>query len=1124
MQARFLCGPAGSGKTFRCLAEIRDALRSSAEGPPLVFIAPKQATFQLERQLLADHSLDGYTRLHILSFERLARFIFDAFNAALPEFLSDEGRVMVVRALLLRHESELKLFRGSARRAGFAQEISRLLNELQQHQLTPAKLRPLAGNTSLRAELRDKLSDLALLHQNYRTWLEENRLQDGNHLLDAAMEKLQKNPGNPGLKFSALWLDGFAEMTPQELDLLAAVLPLSERATLAFCLDESGMAETGSRLSIWNAVGKTFHQCRRRIESLPNAKVELEMLPRNPRKSRFQSSTLLDLETHWEGRGEATVAGGKDEATALQIVACQNPEAEAVFAAREILKFVRKGNRYRDCAVLVRNLDPYHKALARTFRCYGIPFFLDRRESVAHHPLAELTRNALRTIAFDWQHEDWFAALKTGFCPVEETEIDWLENEALARGWRGKKWREPIQIPDNIDLEKRLERLRQKITPPFEALYAKFAGAKFQPTGKMLAEWLRGFWEDLQVEETLERWNIGETSPEGVAGQPAVRGTVWDQMNSWLGNVALAFPNEAMSLREWLPVLDSGLANLTVGVIPPTLDEVLIGAVDRARNPELKFGLLLGINETVFPAAPAPPVILTSADREELSQMVSLGPDLRERLARERYYGYIALTRAGERLALSFSRNDAAGRLLNPSPFISQLRTIFPRLQIEDFTDPMELNEIVSANELVPKLVEIQKAEKKAGTGLAGTLLAASPTLAKWVRRFNALREPDPSENLSPGMPERLYGTVLKTSVSRLEEFAQCPFRFFVRSGLRAGERKVFEIDARERGTFQHDVLKIFHEQLVKENKRWRDVTPREARERIGQIASILAADFHGGLLRDSPQAKFAARAMTESLQDFVEVVVSWMREQYEFDPAAVEWEFGGDAVPAWEIGLDNGHKLALRGRIDRIDLHHKDDHALAVILDYKSGGKKLDTVLVENGVQLQLAAYLNALRHSKNPHDLFGTEKILPAGVFYVNLRGEFENGRTRTEILGVADGARRMAYRHTGRFDSGTLEELDSAGAGGQFNYRRNQDGSLHKGSTEAMKQEEFGAWLDRAEAQLRRIGNEIFSGTASVDPYRKGQETPCEYCDYSAACRIDPWTHRYRALAAGKSDSTE
>jgi ATP-dependent helicase/nuclease subunit B len=797
-----------------------------------------------------------------------------------------------------------------------------------------------------------------------------------------------------------------------------------------------------------------------------------------------------------------------------------------MLAAREILKFVRRGNRFRDCAVLVRNLDPYHKALARTFRRYEIPFFLDRRESVAHHPLAELTRNALRTVAFDWRHEDWFAALKAGFCPVEETEIDRLENEALARGWRGKKWREPIQISDNTGLEKSLERLRQKIAPPFEALYGKLAGAKFHPTGKKLAGWLREFWESLRVEETLERWNTGEAGSQPGVRPPAIHATVWDQMNLWLDNVALAFANEVMPLRDWLPVLETGLTNLTVGVIPPALDEVLVGAVDRARNPELKLCLVLGANEIIFPAVPAPPVILTGADREDLRQEISLGPDLRERLARERYYGYIALTRASERLAIVFSRHDADGRPLNPSPFIAQMRSIFPHLQIEDFSTRFGLDEIVSANELVPRLVEKQQGAKETRNAKwEETILAIAPSLSDWAYSLSALHEPDPAENLSPGTAEKLYGPVLRTSVSRLEEFAQCPFRFFVRSGLHAGERKIFEMDARERGTFQHDVLKIFHEQLVKEGKRWRDLTPPEARERIGQIAKLLAADFRGGLLHDTPQTRFAARVMSESLQNFVEVAVSWMHSQYEFDPKMVEWDFGWEnsPAPAWEISLDGGHKLALRGRIDRIDLGRQGKDAQIVVLDYKSGGKKLDAVLVENGVQLQLPAYLSALRQLKNPRELFGVDKIIPAGVFYINLRGQFENGKTRAEVLAGAEEARRAAYRHTGRFDAGTLDALDSAQAGDQFNYRRNKDGSLHKGSTEAMTREDFNAWLDRVEGQLRRIGEEIFSGVAQVDPYRKGRETPCEYCDYSAACRIDPWTHRYRTLGA-KTASAE
>jgi ATP-dependent helicase/nuclease subunit B len=134
------------------------------------------------------------------------------------------------------------------------------------------------------------------------------------------------------------------------------------------------------------------------------------------------------------------------------------------------------------------------------------------------------------------------------------------------------------------------------------------------------------------------------------------------------------------------------------------------------------------------------------------------------------------------------------------------------------------------------------------------------------------------------------------------------------------------------------------------------------------------------------------------------------------------------------------------------------------------------------------------------------------------VNLRGQYERGNTRDEALADADDARKLAYRHTGRFDASFLGKFDNrpnVQCGDQFNYKRNHDGSLRKGSTEALPPAEFEKLFDRVEAQLKEMGRSIFSGAAQVDPYRKGHETPCDFCDYRAVCRIDPWTHRYRVL---------
>lgn len=1109
MQARFLLGPAGSGKTFRCLAEIRAALRRCPDGPPLILISPKQATFQLERQLLAEGAPAGYTRLQVLSFERLAEFVFDQFEEAMPRLLSAEGRVMVLRALLRQHDGELKLLGASARRAGFAQELAGQLTELQQHQFGPARLRSLAADGSLRVELRNKLLDLALLLEKYTDWLARHELQDANRRLDLATERLRGKAGRGGapLLIEHLWLDGFAEMTPQEHALLAAVAPFCGGVTLAFCL-ETEPTPTESWLSIWSAIGKTFQRCRDQLTALPGVTAMTEILGRQPGKNRFADGSATGfLEQSWAlPRGGM---GAPDARSQLSVTACASPEEEAVYAARELLKFVRGGNRFRDCAVLVRNLENYHRPLARVFRRYGIPFFLDRRENVAHHPLAELTRNALRTVANDWQHDDWFAALKAGFTTLPEGALDHLENAALEHGWRGQTWREPLE-------DEGCEELRRRIILPFDQLHRRLQRLRLEPTGGELAESIRELWAGLDVEDTLARWSADESESSGsAAGATSPHETVFDQMRGWLENVALAFPREKLPLRDWLPILEAGLAGLTVGVIPPALDEVLAGAIDRARNPDLKFTLLLGVNEAVFPAAPVAPVILSNSDRQDLElQNAPLGPNVLDQISRERYLGYIACTRASEKLALTFARQDADGRALNASPFIDHLQRMFPELTVGEFAGATDWREAEHATEMVEELVR-----RPAGTGVSPW--GGIPAVRELAEKLGRLHEPDERENLSPALAERLHGPVLKSSVSRLEEFAQCPFRFFVHSGLRAEERKTFELDARERGSFQHEVLKAFHDELVAERKRWRDVTPVEARARVARIGEKLAPEYRKGLLRVDDRSWFAARAMTLALQDFVATLAGWMRGQYGFEPAKAETGFGLDpgGLPAWRLELDGGHALALRGRVDRIDVCETPEGALAVVMDYKSSSRKLDKIFMAHGIQLQLLAYLAAVRQW--PADFFGAKKIVPAGVFYVNLRGHFESGDSRAEVLAEAEEARRRAYRHSGRFDAGFLKHFDGTGAGDQFNYILNKDGRVRANSAEALPRAEFAGLLGQVEEQLRGLGGRIFAGAAAVDPYRKGTATACEYCEYRAVCRIDEWAHEFRELRAKETE---
>ena len=1157
MQLRFRLGPAGSGKTYRCLRDIREALAASLEGPPLLLIVPKQATYQMERQLLAEPDLSGYTRLHIHSFERLAHWIFVQLGQPPPALLSEEGRLMVLRGLLARKRDDLRLFRASARLTGFAQQLSLVLREVQRNQLTPESLNQLAEQVAGEG-LSRKLQDLATLLADYLGWLEAHRLLDADCLLAQATAALASAPPPiaENLQSMELWIDGFAEFSEQELDLMGALLPRCRQASLAFCL-EPAAKRTSAWFSNWFFVRKSFEHCRERLEKLPGVEVHVEALSRQPRHNRFADNPVLrHLEQHWgepQPCPERVAAGdffSPPLNRTLRVAFCPDPEAEARLAAREILRHVRAGGRYRDVSVLVRSLEGYHLPLRRVFSQFEIPFFLDRREVVAHHPMAELSRSALRTVAFRWQHEDWFGALKTGLVPAAEADIDRLENEALARGWKGPIWRQPIVVEREPELTEWLGQVQPPLLAPFETLVAAMGAVHNKPTGPQLATALRTLWSDLGVEQKLHAWAV-EIGAADFRVPSSVHAAVWEQMNAWLENMELAFPTEALPLREWLPILDAGLASLTVGIIPPALDQVLIGAVDRSRNPDIKLALVLGLNETIFPAPIEANLLLTESDRVELEKRnVRFGGTAREQLSRERYLAYIICTRARDRLVLTGAAQDIQGTPLNPSPFLAHIRQLFPTLTIETPPRTPDWRESEHLSELVTPLLTLQAREEasaKASSpapsalGLTSTLdfpsafnrrpsdlvrLASLPGLSRLVETLRHFRRTDPAENLSPEMAARLYGQVLRTSVSRLEQFAACPCKFFLDSGMRAEERKLFELDLREQGSFQHDVLALFHTQLKAEHKRWREITPVEARARVKQIAQGLMASYRDGLLQASEQTRFMARILTESLQDFIETLVGWMRGQYQFDPFEVELPFGEDeSSPPWALDLGNGRRLELRGRIDRVDLCHEpgSNEALCLVVDYKSSRKKLDPLLMEAGIQLQLLGYLNVLRRWPSPESIFCVSRLVPAGVFYVNLHGAYEHARNRTEALEDAPAARQRAYSHSGRFDSRVLRRLDSrdAAQGDQFCYRLKQDGQLRSGSREAVGTEEFAALLDQVETNLKRMGADIYAGVAATSPYRRGLDTACDQCDYQSICRIDPWINHYRVLRR-KEDS--
>jgi len=400
-------------------------------------------------------------------------------------------------------------------------------------------------------------------------------------------------------------------------------------------------------------------------------------------------------------------------------------------------------------------------------------------------------------------------------------------------------------------------------------------------------------------------------------------------------------------------------------------------------------------------------------------------------------------------------------------------------------------------------------------------LPALAPLVQKWHQWTDAVAD----NRLASPIAKQLYGQELQTSVSALEDFAACPFKFFAARGLRLEERKEFQFDDRDKGSFQHEVLKEFHRRVRATGRLWRNLGVVEARVMIANVAEDLMAQYEHGKFQASGAARFMGEFLTERLGDLVEALIEWMA-QYEFDPVLAEIGFGLEAegLPAWQLKLPGGRTLRLRGRIDRVDLHRTDDDtALAVVMDYKSRPRRLNNTKLHHGLELQLLSYLGVLRHLAGPEKFFGAKNLLPVGVFYVPLNGGGErSGRTRAEVVDAGAPQRRMPYQHSGRFLADVLKHFDNRGEtkGDQFKYALKKDDSLAARGNEAIPQADFDTLREKTEDFLREYGQRIFAGDAEVSPFRIGQQTACDYCDFRAVCRFDPWTQPYRNLDLPKS----
>ena len=141
---------------------------------------------------------------------------------------------------------------------------------------------------------------------------------------------------------------------------------------------------------------------------------------------------------------------------------------------------------------------------------------------------------------------------------------------------------------------------------------------------------------------------------------------------------------EVVSLQEYCELLDAGLEEAKVGVIPPSLDQVIIGDMERTRLDHLRVLFFMGANDTFLPGKLGKGGLLSERDREQFARRkLSLSPGAKEKTYIQKFYLYLNLTKPSERLYLSCSKVSSDGKALRPAYLMQEVIRLFPGLRIQ---------------------------------------------------------------------------------------------------------------------------------------------------------------------------------------------------------------------------------------------------------------------------------------------------------------------------------------------------------------------------------------------------------------------------------------------------------
>ncbi len=1039
-------------------------------------LVPDQYSMYAEQELISRLGLSAQRSVQVITFSRLSNMLFSKFGPLRTKYIDKAGKYLMTCRAMQLCKNDLKFFSRNVGQKGFGTLVISAISEFKRYGITPQNLEEACQNLE-HDSLRANLSDLALLYKTFNGLVEENFVNAEDNLAIA----LSKIPRADFLK-GTLYINFFRGFTPLEY---CAILALAKKMDIVVGLCTDALDSS----PVFTSQIKTYKKLTTMAEAqnIPCAPPTFIESSKENRPS--------DLVHLCKNYFSYTPDIYSDEVPSVHILKPANYYSEVESCARLIHSLCRtKGYRLHDFLVVCGSLANYEYIIPAVFENMEISFFLDRKAPLSKSPLLRMVNSVLEILAYGFSYQRIMTILRSGLWNIPREECDIFENYILAADLGHKMWntRDLWEYnPRRSFNMAEINRIKELVVHPILDLKDLFSGRKtISAIVDNLFVWLKNLGLEERITENIDTLN--KTNPD----EAMTRTRVWNSFVSVMNQIKECMGKTYATFSEFYQLFSASCDQLSVGVVPPVQDSVIISEASHFRSSGAKVVIVLGVCDGVFPHSHSNEGIITDAERNALGEMgITLAPDTYTKQLEEQFLIYSVFATAKKSLYLLSPIGDKEGKSLGSSELIKKVQEILPKVKTEE--EVCELDEIEGREftffSLVSKLFECNWDEKKLSPLWQEVLdyyennIQYSERLQKFRQMHQA--DADPTA-ISKEMAKKLYGAPLMLSVSKLEKYNSCAFSFFMQYGLLAEERLLGGLKATDTGTILHDVLCNYFEDKSKKNTDYSAITREECAEEISTLVDKYVKEKENEIYTGSNYLSYVLMRLRSIASGTAWKMVRFYA-QSKFRPTGFEVSFGrGCTLPPYPIETESG-TMELKGFIDRVDSANIDGQNYIAICDYKSSEKKIDPMFVDAGITIQPLIYANAVAKS--------TEDTKPAAMMYLQMNDplvSMDHSPEAEELEKAVDDEIKVH----GLF-------LDEPAVIGAFDPDPDNKKAAHFvncNKKSRLIEELFERKLKEAEKIAAKTADNIASGDIAPQPPDLPGFDPCQWCPYTSICK--------------------